>query len=92
LLTATERRVQGGWWNDDSSRHGQAAEQMQPESRPGATVLEQRYQPVSASERSADVTAFVEAYQPMQQAQVLLPIDPNGEPTLPDTPASGGKC
>jgi hypothetical protein len=73
-----------------SQKSGAAGSQRQ-HGNPGAEFLERRYQQaarVPASERSPDVAAFVEAYQLLQQALAMLPIDHNRRPTLPDTPAS----
>jgi hypothetical protein len=69
----------------------QGVDGQHPAGRGGAEFLERRWRRTSrvpASERSPDVAAFVEAYQLMQQAYAMLPIDQDGQPALPDTPAA----
>jgi hypothetical protein len=77
----------------ETQRQGGQQSTMQARlfARPGAEFLERRWRraaQVPASERSPDVAAFVEAYQLLQEAHAMLPIDRNERATLPETPAA----
>jgi hypothetical protein len=70
---------------------GQKWQHQQLLVKPGAEFLERRWRraaQVPASESSPDVAAFVAAYQLLQKAHALLPVDDKGRPTLADTPVT----
>jgi hypothetical protein len=61
---------------------------------PGVKFLERRLARATAvppAERSPDVAAFVESVQLLRQVMQLLPLTPEGNPALPDNPATRRK-
>ena len=58
---------------------------------PGAEFLDRRLARATAvppADLSPDVAAFVESMQLHREVVQLLPLTPEGEPALPDTPAT----
>jgi hypothetical protein len=61
---------------------------------PGAEFLERRLAratTVPRAERNPEVAAFVEAMQLLREARELLPLNADGSPALPNTPATRRK-